>query len=121
MRRFFARFVNLFRGRAAGDHVTLDGGGTLVVPSAGTGEVFAVIHPRAVALHRHPPEGTPRNVWHGSIVGLDAEGPRVRVRVTGRIPIVAEITPAAVEELHLSPGTEVWVSVKATEVAVYPT
>jgi molybdate transport system ATP-binding protein len=112
--------VNLFRGRATGDHIELDDGGSLTVPSAGAGEVFAVIHPRAVALHRRVPEGTPRNIWRGHIGGLDVEGPRVRVRVTGTIPIVAEVTPAAVAELRLDQGGEVWVSVKATEIVTYP-
>jgi molybdate transport system ATP-binding protein len=113
--------VNLFRGRATGDHIELNDGGILMVPGAGAGEVFAVIHPRAVALHRRVPEGTPRNVWCGHIAGLDVEGPRVRVRVTGTIPIVAEVTPAAVAELHLDQGGDVWVSVKAAEIAAYPT
>lgn len=113
--------VNLLRGRAAGDRIELHGGGSLAVADAGSGEVFAVIHPRAVALHRRAPEGTPRNVWHGTVAGLDLEGPRVRVRVAAEIPIVAEITPAAVAELHLDQGVEVWVSVKATEINTYPT
>jgi len=112
--------VNLFRGRATGDHVALGGEALLSVPGAGTGEVFAVIHPRAVALHRLPPEGTPRNVWRAPIIALDVEGPRVRIRCGGVIPIVAEVTSAAVEELHLDQGGEVWVSVKATEIAAYP-
>jgi molybdate transport system ATP-binding protein len=47
-------------------------------------------------------------------------GDRVRVRVTGQVPIVAEVTPAAVGELHLADGGPVWASVKATEVTVYP-
>lgn len=62
-------------------------GGVLAVPSAGAGEVFAVIHPCAVALYRTHPEGTPRNVWHGHVAGLNVEGPRARV--AGTIPIVA--------------------------------
>jgi molybdate transport system ATP-binding protein len=33
---------------------------------------------------------------------------------------VAEVTPAAVAELGLRDGGEVWVSVKATEVSIYP-
>ncbi len=112
--------VNLFRGRAGGDHVVLDGEATLSVPGAGSGDVFAVIHPRAVALHRRPPEGTPRNVWYAPVAALDVEGPRIRIRCSGAIPIVAEITRAAMEELHLDRGGDVWVSVKATEIAVYP-
>ena len=112
--------VNLLRGLSRDGHIELHGGGALTVPDAGGGEVFAVIHPRAVALHRRAPEGTPRNVWRGSVERLDREGDRARVRVGGAIPIVAEVTRAAVDDLHLEQGGEVWVSVKATEIAVYP-
>jgi molybdate transport system permease protein len=34
--------------------------------------------------------------------------------------LVAEVTPAAVTELDLAEGSEVWITVKATEVNVYP-
>ena len=112
--------VNLYRGHGAGDRVVLGGGETLQVAEAGSGEVFALVHPRAVSLHRREPEGTPRNVWKGVADSLDLEGERVRVRVGGAIPIVAEVTAAAVAELELANGGEVWVSVKAAEVEVYP-
>ena len=112
--------VNLFRGRAAGAAVQLDGGGTLVAAGEHHGEVFASVHPRAVALHRRAPEGTPRNVWAGTAETVDVVADRVRVRVAGTVPIVAEVTPAAAAELWLADGGPVWVSVKATEVTVYP-
>ena len=112
--------VNLLRGKARGDFVELAGGGTLVAAGAGKGDVFAVVHPRAVALHRQEPEGTPRNVWSGVVAGIDPEGDRVRVRVDGPVPLVAEVTPLAVSELELESRDEVWVSVKATEVSTYP-
>jgi molybdate transport system ATP-binding protein len=115
--------VNLWRGRAAGGRVLVDGGGELVAAgasSAAGGEVFALVHPRAVSLHRRRPEGTPRNVWAGTAGDLDHEGDRVRVRVEGPLPVVAEVTPAAVADLDLGAGGPVWVSVKAAEVEVYP-
>ncbi|MFP5317664.1 MAG: ABC transporter ATP-binding protein [Acidimicrobiia bacterium] len=113
--------VNLWRAHAEGDRVDLPGGGRLQAPAAGSGgDVFALVHPRAVSLHRREPEGTPRNVWKGSAESLDLEGERVRVRVGGPIPIVAEVTPAAVADLRLADGGEVWVSVKAAEIEVYP-
>jgi molybdate transport system ATP-binding protein len=112
--------VNLYRGRAVGDHVELVDGGALSVIDPGAGEVFALVHPRNVSLHRRRPEGTPRNVWPGAVEGLDVEGERVRVRVGGAIPIVAEVTPAAVAELGLADGGAVWASVKAAQVDVYP-
>ncbi len=124
--------VNLLRGQAAGDQVVVEGGLVLSVPGAGAAaeggatvpggaiEVFAVVHPRAVALHRQAPEGSPRNVWAGTAAALDREGDRVRVQVGGPSPIVAEVTTAAVTELALADGGPVWVSVKATEVTVHP-
>ena len=112
--------MNLFRGRGAGDEVLIDSGFRLVAPGAGRGEVFAVVHPHAVSLYRQPLIGTPRNVWEGTADALDLEGERVRVRVGGPLPIVAEVTPAAVADLRLGEGGPVWVSVKATEVVVYP-
>jgi molybdate transport system ATP-binding protein len=120
--RYVAEFVgvNLFRGKAVGDTVEIDTGGALAAPDARTGEVFAVVHPHAVSLHRREPEGSPRNVWEGSVEGCDFEGDRVRVRVHGIPSIVAEVTPAAASELDLIDGGLVWVSVKATDVVVYP-
>jgi molybdate transport system ATP-binding protein len=112
--------VNLYRGRAAGRSVQLAGGGTVVAADIHHGEVFAAVHPHAVALHRRPPEGTPRNVWAGTAEALEVVGDRVRVQVTGPVPIVAEVTPGAAAELRLADGGPVWASVKATEVTVYP-
>ena len=111
--------VNLLRGRAEHGMVRLD---SVVVSAAGadSGEVFAVVHPRAVSLHRSRPEGSPRNVWQGRAGGIEMLGDRARVRVEGDVPIVAEVTPGAVAELGLVEGSPVWLSFKATDVAVYP-
>jgi molybdate transport system ATP-binding protein len=111
--------VNLYRGHADGHTVKLSGG-VLVVADDHHGEVFAAVHPHAVALHRHPPEGTPRNILPGTADSLEVIGDRVRVRVSGTVPLVAEVTPAAASELRLADGGPVWATVKATEVVVYP-
>src|SRR6267143_1177260 len=81
--------VNLLRGVATAGHVALPGGASLQSADAADGEVFAVIHPRAVALHRARPEGSPRNVWRGRASTLDFQGDRVRVGVEGAMPISA--------------------------------
>jgi molybdate transport system ATP-binding protein len=112
--------VNLFRGRASGNVITIAGGGSLMAAGTTDGDVFAVVHPRTVALYRTRPDGTPRNVWEGRAVDLDFQGDRVRVRLEGTPGIVAEVTPAAVRELSLERGDPLWVAVKATEVTVYP-
>ncbi len=112
--------VNLFTGQATGHTIQLAGGGALVTADDLQGEVFAAVHPHSVALHRRAPEGTPRNVWAGTAETLEVVGDRVSVRVTGQVPIVAEVTPAAAAELRLADGGPVWAAVKATEVTVYP-
>jgi len=115
----------LLPGRAEGDgRVALDGGGVLAaaptpLPPAGAA-VYAAIRPRAVALHRQRPDGSPRNVWEATVAGIEVVGDRVRVQAAGSVPLTAEITPAALAELALGPGDRVWASVKATEVDVYP-
>jgi molybdate transport system ATP-binding protein len=112
--------VNLLRGQADHGSVLMPGGPVVAAAGAESGDVFAVIHPRAIALHRLRPEGSPRNVWPGRVSGVELMGGRVRVRIDGDVPVVAEVTPAALNELDLDDGGEVWISFKATEVGVYP-
>jgi molybdate transport system ATP-binding protein len=112
--------LNLIRGRGSGGTIKVEGGGRLVVPATPEGDVYAAIHPRAVALHRSHPEGSPRNVWEGTVAGIDLEGERARVSVAGPVRVVAEVTTGALKELDLVAAGPVWVSIKATEIQVYP-
>lgn len=112
--------LNLIRGTGSRSRVEVPGGGLLVVPSECEGDVFAAIHPRAVALHRGRPEGSPRNVWQGTVSGIDLEGDRARISVDGPVKVVAEVTTHALEDLDLVAAGPVWVSIKATEIQVYP-
>lgn len=112
--------VNLIRGEADHGTVRIPGGVAVAAAGAESGEVFAMIHPRAVAIYRRRPEGSPRNVWSGRASNIELLGNRVRVRIDGEVPLVAEVTPAALKELDLVEGGEVWLSFKATDVGVYP-
>jgi len=120
--RYVADLVgtNLLRGEADGFRVDLPSGGVLQIPTAARGPVLAVIHPRAVALHRAEPHGSPRNAASGTVRSIERSGDRVRVAVDGAVPLVAEITPSALADLDLREGGPVWTAVKATEIAVYP-
>jgi molybdate transport system ATP-binding protein len=111
--------VNLLRGTADHGSVRLLDGQAVAAAGAESGEVFAVIHPRAVAIHKSRPEGSPRNVWPGRASHIELMGNRVRVRIDGEVPLVAEVTPSALKELDLVEGGEVWLSFKATDVGVY--
>jgi molybdate transport system ATP-binding protein len=113
--------TNLYRGTAAGRLITLDGGGRLHAADAtASGDVYAAVSPRAVALHREPPDSSARNRWEGRVTAIEPVGGRLRVRIEATPPITAEITGAAGDELALVDGSPVWVTVKATEVDVYP-
>jgi len=116
--------VNLLAGMATARLVRLAGGGAVQVAGEASGPVYAAFRPAAVSLFTARPEGSPRNVWAGTVVGLEPHGDGVRVQVGGvpdaRTSILAEVTAAAVAELDLRPGVAVWASVKASDVAVYP-
>ena len=112
--------VNLLRGRAFDGGITTSTGARIVPADPVDGDAFAVIQPHSVALYRNPPEGSPRNVWSATVADLDRQADRVRVRLTGEVPLVAEITPGALDELVLRPGDRIWAIVKATEITTYP-
>ncbi|WP_083913965.1 sulfate/molybdate ABC transporter ATP-binding protein [Nocardia concava] len=133
--RFAARIagVNLILGTAA------SGGSTgLGAVTEGTTEVFgrsegdwpiggraaAVFSPVAVAVHLEHPEGSPRNVFRVRVAELEDRGGLVRVRAFdgpgAAAGLAADLTPAAVAQLGVAPGMDVYFAVKATEVDVYP-
>ncbi|MEA2827186.1 MAG: molybdate transport system ATP-binding protein [Actinomycetota bacterium] len=114
--------TNLFAGEAVpGGRLLLDGGATLVVADEVTaGPVLAVVHPRAVSLHRSRPEGSARNAWPGRVTAVEPVGDRLRVRVDANPSVVAEVTAGAVADMGLVDDADVWIAVKATEVVVYP-
>ncbi len=119
---YVARLVglNLYRGDADGRTVVLDNGFKLTVGDANHGRVFVAFRPSAVALHRYPPEGSPRNVWPTRIDGLHHHGDTLRVELGPPLPLSADVTPQAASQLRLAPGSQVWASVKAVEISAYP-
>jgi molybdate transport system ATP-binding protein len=115
--------VNLLRGRAERDGSRIDVGDlSLTTADAHIGAVLVIIPPTAVVLHRTRPDGSARNTWPGTVVGVEHLGARrrVRVQVSDAVTVVAEVTPAAVTDLALVEGSPVWVAVKATELEVFP-
>lgn len=114
--------VNLVVGTGDGGGVRAPDGrvlrGTEPVPDGVA--AAAVFAPAAVSVHtEEPAHASPRNVWLTTVVALEPRGAAVGVRTSGRPEVVADVTAASVAELGLRPGTEVWLSVKATEVGVH--
>jgi molybdate transport system ATP-binding protein len=118
---YVARLVglSLLPGTAEGTTVRLDAGGTVAVADEATGPVFAAVRPESVALYLDRPSGSPRNVWPATLAGATPHGATVRCELSGEVPLVADVTATAFAELGLAPGTAVWATVKASEVAVY--
>ena len=87
------------------------------------GDVHVAFRPTAVSLFVHRPDGSPRNLWAGRIAALEPHGEGVRMEIAEApdrgSSILAEITPSAVADLELRAGSEVWASVKASDVEVY--
>lgn len=114
--------INLLWGRHDGSSFTGASGHALATAASDVpvGPAHAAIRPAAVALHRTMPDGSARNVWEATVTSIDQHLDRVRVATTGPVDLVAEVTPAAVVDLGISPGSPVVVAVKATEIDVYP-
>jgi molybdate transport system ATP-binding protein len=132
--------LNHYRGELAdpvSGRVELDKGGTLFAvghsgeddriddrsdqrPPSGASMLVA-LSPAAIALHlAEPGPGSPRNVWPGTVTGMELLTDRVRVAVAGPPDALVDVTPAAVAELKIEAGQQVWLSAKATEVIAYP-
>ena len=110
--------VNLVRGTCRDGVITTENGSTLKVAFAGTGPVLATIHPRAIALFPERPSGSPRNVWQATVVAVEPALDCLRVRFEGPVPLVAEITLGARHDLGIEVGAQLWLALKATEIAV---
>ncbi|MFD6139966.1 sulfate/molybdate ABC transporter ATP-binding protein [Promicromonospora sp. NPDC060271] len=94
-----------------------DGGGTeRTLPATGT-PMIAAFRPTAVSVFPARAAGSPRNSWPVTVTALEPHGDLVRVRAGS---LSADITPQAAADLALAPGDSVWLTVKATEVDLYP-
>lgn len=112
--------LNMISGVAA-ERGLRDEGGRLIEGLLGTeidrgARAIAVFRPNAVSVFRNRPDGSPRNVLPVTITALEPRDDQVRVRTND---LSADVTAAAVADLDLVPGAEVFFSVKASEVTVY--
>ena len=121
---YVARLVglNLYAGLASGSEVVLSGGGTFVVPDQGHhGDVLVAVRPSAVVVStQQPSPSSARNTWTARVNGLSLLADRVRLDLEGQPSALVDVTPAAVAELSLDPGSQVWLTTKATDLEVYP-
>ena len=57
---------------------------------------------------------------HGQVGAVDLMGDRVRVRIDAKPALTGEVPPAAVDELNLDAGGEIWAWIDSAAITVYP-
>lgn len=112
--------ANLLRGHAAAGSVTVGQHELRIADHGMVGPVLVTVHARAVAVHAERPAGSPRNAWSTTLTRVEEYGDRARLAVETPVPLTVEVTREAVTALGLAPGRDVWLAVKATEIAVTP-
>lgn len=82
---------------------------------------MAAFSPRAVAIYRIAPTGSPRNVVSAVTSQIVPQGDLARVDcLVDGVVVTAAVTWAAVTELGLAADDDVYLVIKASEVTVYP-
>lgn len=116
--------LNLISGRWTGEVVEtgrFDLAGMVDETVAVGANAMAAFSPRAVAIYRDAPTGSPRNVVKAVVAQILPQGDLARVDCfAGDGVLTAAVTWAAVGELALVTDDEVCLVIKATEVTVYP-
>lgn len=113
--------VNLVSGNVSEGVLATSSGARVVIADAPGGPSLAIIRPHSISLVRDHPEGSSaRNVWAGTVAEIDRLGERARVSIDGLLPLTAEITVAALEAMQLRSGDDLFATVKATDIEVYP-
>jgi molybdate transport system ATP-binding protein len=119
--RYVASLVglNLLHGTARAGGVVLDDGTTLATADEHHGPAFVVVRPSAIGVYADQPHGSPRNTWPARLTSVEQQGNAVRLAAIGPPDVFIDVTPQAVADLGLTVGSQVWLSVKATDLLVY--
>jgi molybdate transport system ATP-binding protein len=113
--------VNRVSGNVSEGVLATSSGARVGIADAPAGPSLAIIRPHSISLVRDHPEGSSaRNVWAGTVAEIDRLGERARVSIDGLLPLTAEITVAALEAMQLRSGDDLFATVKATDIEVYP-
>ncbi|MCC6442146.1 MAG: ABC transporter ATP-binding protein [Armatimonadetes bacterium] len=124
--KFVADFtgVNFFQGQVVsrnGDgwcHVRV-GETHIHTPCTDAGRISLAFFPRDVTLHRDPPKGSAQNSLRGAVREILHLGDRIRVTIDSALPIVAEISDMALEDMELKEGDTIYAAFKATAIKTY--
>jgi molybdate transport system ATP-binding protein len=96
--------------------VELDGGGLASTTDRGSGRVALSVYPWEITIGATTAiaDESAQNRLPARIASVTTIGNRVRLGLSAGQPLVAEVTPKALEDLHLDVGREVLATWKAT-------
>ncbi len=83
------------------------------------GPTMVAFFPSDVTISKQPPASSARNVFQSQIKEIIHMGDKVRISLNGSMPMCAEITAEALEQLGAVEGDTVYASLKATAVKTY--
>jgi len=83
------------------------------------GGTLVTFFPSEVSISRDKPSGSPRNVFRSEVKEIIHMGDKVRLSLNGALPMCAEISANALDELELKEGDSVYASLKATAIKTY--
>jgi molybdate transport system ATP-binding protein len=109
---------NLIFGTADDSKVDVGAFSLNIADHSLSGPVLLTIHPTAISVHLHNPEGSQRNTWRTSVEVVERMGDRVRLLTGIPLPLTVEVTKDSMDAMALQPGAEIWIAVKATEIGV---
>ena len=96
----------------------LPGGPTIHLVSQAEGPAHIAIHPSDIILSRHPLDSSALNCFPGHVARLTFDDGRVRVDVNAGTVFHVLITQASRSKMGIAPGTEVFLTFKASSVHV---
>lgn len=80
---------------------------------------LGAFRPRDVVVSRTRPDGSARHQWHGPVASIAPHGDAVRLLVRADVDLLADVTAAAIADLDIAPGSDVWLSAKETAMTWY--
>ena len=83
------------------------------------GGVLVAFFPSDVTIGRERPTGSARNVFRSEIKEIIHMGDKVRLSLNGAMPMCAEISANALDELSVGAGDTVYASLKAMAIRTY--
>jgi molybdenum ABC transporter ATP-binding protein len=83
------------------------------------GGIMLAFFPSEVTISREPPLTSARNVFRSQVREVVHMGDKVRLSLNGSLPMSAEISANALDELGVREGDTVYASLKATAIKTY--